>query len=83
MVLFNARIEVRFKLGVLDPQGETIKNALLNLGFLGIKSINTGKTFRVNIEAETVEKARQVANDLADRLLANPVIEDFQVEISQ
>jgi phosphoribosylformylglycinamidine synthase len=78
---FKAKIEVRFKAGVHDPQGETIKHALANLGFDGIKSINTGKIFTIELEAETAGQAESAAKLYADKLLANPVIEEFKVEI--
>ena len=81
MTKFEIKIEVKFKPGVLDPQGETIKHALLNLDFKGIDSVKTGKLFRVTLEANSADEAIQTAEELADKLLANTVIEDFKVEI--
>ncbi|MCP4581356.1 MAG: phosphoribosylformylglycinamidine synthase subunit PurS [candidate division Zixibacteria bacterium] len=83
MANFNIRIEVKFKSGVLDPQGETIKHALQNLDYPGIESVKTGKLFRVGLDAESAENALQTARELADKLLANTVIEDFEVEIEK
>jgi phosphoribosylformylglycinamidine synthase subunit PurS len=83
MATFTAKIEVKFKPGVLDPQGETIKNSLGNLGFSGIKSVNTGKLFWVKLETDSPQKAKDIAGELADKLLANPVIETFTVEIAK
>lgn len=80
MAKYKARIEVEFKPGVLDPQGETIKHALLNLGYGNVESVRTGKMFWVELECDSAENARQTARELADKLLANPVIEDFKVE---
>jgi len=80
MSYFKINVEVRLKKGVHDPQGETIKRALENLGYSGIKSINTGKVFTIKLEAETEEQALQAARIYADKLLANPVIEEFTVE---
>lgn len=77
----TVKVEVRLKAGVHDPQGETIKHALANLGYSGIKSINTGKVFIIELEAETTELAKQAAKIYADKLLANPVIEEFTVEM--
>jgi phosphoribosylformylglycinamidine synthase len=67
----------------LDPQGETIKNALLNLNYSGVKSVNTGKLFKIKLMAESSKKALSTARELADRLLANPVIEDSSAEIEK
>jgi len=80
MVKYTAKIEVKFKPGVLDPQGETIKHALFNLGYRSVETVRTGKLFWVELESEAVENALQTARQLADKLLANPVIENFEVE---
>jgi len=81
MTNYVVKIEVKFKPGVLDPQGETIKNALSNLNYSGIESVKTGKLFNVSLEAGSVDEALNIARDLADKLLANTVIEDYEVNI--
>ena len=78
---FTAKIEVKFKTGVLDPQGDTIKHALLNLNYTYIESVKTGKLFWVELESESKASVRKTVKELSDKLLANPVIEDFEVEI--
>ena len=83
MPSYKVKIEIKFKSGVLDPQGETIKNALLNLNYSGIQSVTTGKMFKVNLEAKTAKEAITTAKSLADKLLANPVIEDYTAEIDK
>ncbi len=83
MANFNIRIEVKFKPGVLDPQGETIKHALLNLDYSGVESVKTGKLFKVGLEADSADDALRIARELADKLLANTVIENFEVEIEK
>lgn len=80
MKKYSLIIKVKFKSGVLDPQGETIKNALLNLGYSGIANVSTGKMFKVELEANSKAEALKTAKEAADRLLANTVIEDFEVE---
>jgi len=80
MSQYKIKVEVRLKSGVHDPQGETIKHALGNLGYSGIKSINTGKVFTIVLEAESLEAALETARLYADKLLANPVIEEFSLE---
>lgn len=83
MALYKLIIDVKFKPGVLDPQGETIKNALLNLNYSGVQSVQTGKVFRLKVEAGSSQKAVGLAREMADKLLANPVIEEFAVEIEK
>jgi len=78
---FQTRVTVSLKDGVLDPQGKTIGNALMELGFENILKVNTGKVFTLEIEAETESEATQAASSAALKLLANPVIEQFKVEV--
>jgi phosphoribosylformylglycinamidine synthase subunit PurS len=78
---FFANIKVHLKEGVLDPQGETIGRALRDLGFANILKTSTGKMFRLEIDADTEADARKIAADAAGKLLANPVIERYDVEV--
>jgi phosphoribosylformylglycinamidine synthase subunit PurS len=80
MTNIKVKVEVKLKAGVHDPQGETIKHALANLGYSGIKQITTGKVFTIVLDAESEAAAREAAKIYADKLLANPVIEEFKVE---
>lgn len=81
MAKFKIRVEVNLKEGVHDPQGETIKNALLNLGYSEISSVKTAKLFYLEIEAASESTALVGANQMAAKLLANPVIEKYSVEL--
>lgn len=67
---------VKLKPSVLDPQGETVRKAIEHLGYSGIHSVRMGKY--IEIEASE-EVSREVVEEIANRLLANPVIETFQV----
>ena len=78
---FFANIKVNLKEGVLDPQGETIGRALRDLGFANILKTSTGKMFRLEIDADTEADARKIAAEAAGKLLANPVIERYDVEV--
>lgn len=78
---FQTKVTVSLKDGVLDPQGKTIGNALKELGFDNILTVNTGKIFILEIDAETESEAIQIASDAASRLLANPIIEQFKAEV--
>jgi phosphoribosylformylglycinamidine synthase len=78
---FVASVRVFLKDGVLDPQGETIGRALKDLGFTAIIKTNTGKIFRLEIDAETEALAKKIAVDAATKLLANPIIERYDVEV--
>jgi phosphoribosylformylglycinamidine synthase len=72
---------VRLKEGVLDPQGMTIQKSLRSLGYDEVAGVRQGKVFDLALEASDPERARQRLDEMCRKLLSNPVIEDFQVEI--
>ena len=78
---FFANIKVLLKDGVLDPQGETIGRALRDLGFENVIKTSTGKIFKMEIDADTEADARRIAAEASAKLLANPVIEKYEVEV--
>ncbi len=82
VVRFVARVEVRLRPGIADPEGATIERALPALGFDGIASVRAGRSFLVELDAADLETARSHAAALADRLLANPVIEESVIEVT-
>jgi len=77
----RARILVSFKESVLDPQGQTVKNALLTLGYGFIADVRQGKVFEISMDGLTEEQARRAIPEIAHKVLANPVIEKFTWEI--
>jgi phosphoribosylformylglycinamidine synthase PurS subunit len=80
-VRFSARVEVQLRPGIADPEGTTIERALGALGLGGVHQVRAGRSFRFEVEADDEASARQTAEDLAHRLLANPVIEESQLEL--
>lgn len=79
---FVARVEVRLRPGIADPEGATIERALPALGFDDVHEVRAGRSFRFEIDAVDEVTARQRAEDLARRLLANPVIEVSDLELA-
>jgi phosphoribosylformylglycinamidine synthase len=77
----KARVTVTLKSGVLDPQGKAIEGALKSLGVEGVSSVRQGKVFEIEIAGRDKKKAEQLLKQAADRLLANTVIENYDVEI--
>ncbi len=75
-------VRVFLKEGVLDPQGKAINDALHRLGYSQVTEVRAGKIFRLEMEAADPAAALGAARKLADQLLANPVIEDFTVELA-
>jgi len=77
----KARVFVTLKPSVFDPQGQTIAEALHSLGYTGIGDVRQGKYFELEVAAASTDQARTLASEVADKLLANPVIESYRVEI--
>ena len=77
----KAKVYVNLKSGVLDPQGKAIQHSVELLGFSGISDVRQGKYFELDIDAHTVDEARRLASEAADKLLANPVIESYRIEV--
>jgi phosphoribosylformylglycinamidine synthase len=80
---YCGKIIVTLKPGVFDPQGMTIRNALHALSYREVEEVETGKYFRVALEAETKEEAALRIKEMCDQLLANPVIEQYSFEIEE
>lgn len=74
-------VEVHHKDGVADPQGATIERALPTLGFAGVSSVQVGKLIRFTIDADGEDAARAEVDDMVQRFLTNPVIEDATARI--
>jgi phosphoribosylformylglycinamidine synthase PurS subunit len=79
---YSARISVRLKEGIADPQGQTIERALPALGYDGVSSVRVGKVIELTVDASDEESARQKVNEMCERLLANPVIESYDVTVT-
>ena len=77
----RARVFVTLKPSVFDPQGTTVGDALHTLGYTSVKDVRQGKYFELDIDARTADEARKIAAGAADKLLANPVIETYRIEI--
>ena len=75
----KALVLVRLKPEVLDPQGKAIRNASEALGYSAVRSVRQGKLFEVELDAADEPTARGLVEELCQKLLANPVIEDFEI----
>jgi phosphoribosylformylglycinamidine synthase subunit PurS len=77
----NARVYVTLKKSVFDPQGKTIHDALGSLGYAQVTDVRQGKFFELRFEGLPEAEVRSAAEQIAHRVLANPVIESYRVEI--
>ena len=77
----KARVHVMLKQGVLDPQGEAVRYALGALGFDGVNGVRQGKVIELDLAETDKSKAEAEVRKMCDKLLANTVIESYQVEV--
>ena len=77
----KARVYVSLRPGILDPQGQTVLHALDSLGFTEVKSVRVGKLIELELATTDRAKAEADLKAMSERLLANPVIEDYRVEL--
>jgi phosphoribosylformylglycinamidine synthase len=78
----KAKIIITPKKAVLDPQGKTVQTALAHMGYTGVTGVHIGKYIEIDLAPDTdKEAARKAINDAAHKLLSNPIIEDYKLEI--
>ncbi|NDC39980.1 MAG: phosphoribosylformylglycinamidine synthase subunit PurS [Chitinophagia bacterium] len=80
---FKAQIDIMPRQGLLDPQGKAVNSSVHNMGFTQINNIRIGKHIDMDIEATDAEAAKAMATDACQRLLANLVMEDYHVTITE
>ena len=77
----KARVTVMLKEGVLDPQGEAIKHALVSLKYNQVNSVRQGKVIEIDLDEISKERANKSIREMCEKLLANTVIESYEIEI--
>ncbi|GGM56849.1 phosphoribosylformylglycinamidine synthase [Halarchaeum rubridurum] len=82
MSAYTATVTVRLKRGVLDPEAETTKRALERLGF-ELEALRSTDRFEVDLDAADADAAAERAEEMAERLLANPTIHDYDVDVAE
>lgn len=82
MTAYTATVTVRLKRGVLDPEAETTKRALDRLGF-ELDALRSTDRYEIDLDAEDADDAAEQASEMAERLLANPTIHDYDVAVEQ
>ncbi len=78
---YRVHVRVIPRAGLLDPQGQAVEHALGALGFAGVREVRVGKAIEFGVEAAGPAEARAAARAMCDRLLANPVTEDYEIEV--
>ena len=78
-----AKIDVVLKRGLLDAQGKTVKSALESLGFKGIKGVRIGKHIEIELSGRNAASAKKDLERMCQKLLANPVVETYRIELKR
>jgi phosphoribosylformylglycinamidine synthase subunit PurS len=79
MSRFRVAVQVVPRRGLLDPQGKAVADALHTLGFGGVSSVHVGRHLVLDVDAQTEADARKLTRQMCEKLLANPVTEDFEI----
>lgn len=82
-IQYAVQVRVTPRPGILDPEGETIGRALSSLGYDGVTDVRAGRLITLSLEADSADDARAAASEMCERLIANPIIEDFAVRVDE
>lgn len=80
---YTVQIKVMPHKELLDPQGKAVMGGLENLGLSGVEDVRVGKNITLQLNADSPEKAREIAEEASRKLLSNPVMEYFEVSVNQ
>lgn len=80
MKRWKVSVHITPRRGILDPQGKAVEGALHSLGFAGVRDVHVGRHIIIESEAGSAEDAKSAVKSMCERLLANPVTEDFEIE---
>ncbi len=81
--MYKATISITLRPSILDPEGKTVQQALANLGYDAVDQVRMGKQAEVWIDAEDEAEARRIATEACEELLANPVTENFDIQLER
>lgn len=81
MNAYQVEVRITPRAGLLDPEGKAVQHALATLEFDGVQDVRIGRLIRVRLEAESASAARDAADAMCRRLLANPVTEDYEIAL--
>lgn len=79
--MYSAKIRITLRKSILDPQGKAVEHSIQSLGYKNIKDTRIGKFIELKIDAATENEAKSVTEEICSKLLANPVMEDYDFDI--
>lgn len=81
--MFISRITVTLRKSILDPQGKAVQHGIHSLGYDAVDDVRIGKSIELTIDAETKQEAERLTREVCQKLLANPVMEDFSFVVEE
>jgi phosphoribosylformylglycinamidine synthase len=81
--LYHSKILVTLRQSILDPQGKAVEHAAHSLGYERVRNVRIGKFVELNVDAASKEEAEKITKEVSEKLLANPVMEDFSFTIEK
>ncbi len=82
MNAYQVEVRITPRAGLLDPEGKAVQHALVSLEFDGVQDVRVGRLIRVQLQADSEAAAREAADAMCRRLLANPVTEDYEIALA-
>jgi len=80
---YHASVDITLRQGILDVQGKTVEHALHSMDFGSISNVRIGKFVELQLDATSVEEAHQTVKNACEKLIANPIMEDFHITVTE
>ena len=80
--MYSSRIKITLRKSILDPQGKAVEHSIVSLGCNSIKDTRIGKYIELKLDASSQDEAKRITDEVCKKLLANPVIEDYEFEVT-
>lgn len=81
--MFLSKVRVTLRKSILDPQGKAVEHAVATLGVSGVRDVRMGKYIEFKVDGTTEQEAKRATEEVCKKLLANPVMEDYQFEVEK
>lgn len=81
--MFHSKILVILRGSILDPQGKAVEHGVHSLGYVSVKNVRIGKYVEMDVDVSTKEEAERITREVSEKLLANPIMEDFTFTVEE
>lgn len=81
--MFHTKILITLRKSILDPQGKAVEHGVHSLGYAKVRNVRIGKYVEMNVDAHTKDEAERITKEVSEKLLANPIMEDFTITVEE